>query len=285
MAQTSTFVAAPAGPYDLRASQAVGLVPAFLRVRVIEAGGMVLLLARVVGSAVRHPRGYWTDAAEHMWETLRRAWLPISAALFGFLIFMSVMSVQFFDMVGASQLFGPLLFLQSIRTFTMWINSMVVAGVVGTALTADIGARRVREELDAMRVMGIDPIRDLGVPRVVSITAITAIVAVPSIIVTMVSMQVGAAFVAGMPAVDFYSNLFANISGIEIASVVVNSVLVGLLIGTVCLYKGLHASGGASGLGKSVNQAVVTSFVAIWILQLAYNAVFLGLFPNLGVMR
>jgi len=101
----------------------------------------------------------------------------------------------------------------------------------------------------------------------------------------MVSMQVGAAFVAGMPAADFYSNLFANISGIEIASVVVNSILVGLLIGTVCLYKGLNASGGASGLGRSVNQAVVTSFVAIWILQLAYNALFLGLFPDLGVMR
>lgn len=285
MAQTATSHATRVGPYDSWASHAVALVPAFVRTRLIEAGGMTLLLARVVGSAVLHPRGYWTDTADHIWSTLMRAWLPIAAALFGFLIFMSVMSVQFFDMVGASQLFGPLLFLQSIRTFTMWINAMVIAGVVGTALTADIGARRVREELDAMRVMGIDPIRDLGVPRVVSITAITAIIAVPSLIVTMVSMQLGAAFVAGMPAADFYSNLFANISGIEVASVVVNSVLVGLLIGTVCLYKGLHASGGASGLGRSVNQAVVTSFVGIWILQLAYNALFLGLFPNLGVMR
>jgi phospholipid/cholesterol/gamma-HCH transport system permease protein len=285
MAQIATVDGARVGPYDSRASHLAEGVPARVRNPLVEVGGMTLLLGRVVASAVRHPRGYWTDAADHMWSTLARAWLPISVALFGFLVFMSIMSVQFFDMVGASQLFGPLLFLQSIRTFTMWINSMVVAGVVGTALTADIGARKVRDELAAMRVMGIDPVRDLGVPRVVSITAITAIIAVPSLIVTMVSMQLGAAFVAGMPAADFYSNLFSNVSGIEIASVVVNSVLVGLLIGTVCLYKGLNASGGANGLGRSVNQAVVTSFVAIWILQLAYNAVFLGLFPNLGVMR
>lgn len=273
------------GPYDGRLARIVGRVPGLLRVPVIEFGGMVGLLGAVVGSAVRHPRGYWTAVTDHMWETIKQAWLPITAALFGFLVFMSIMTVQFFDMAGASQLFGPMLFLQSMRTFTMWINSMVVAGVIGTALTADVGARKVREEIDAMEVMGIDPVRDLAVPRVISITAITAIIAVPSLIVTLVSMQIGAAFVAGMPAAHFYSNIFANVGPVEVASVVVNSLLVGLLIGTICCYKGLNASGGAIGLGRSVNQAVVLSFVAVWILQLAYNALLLGFFPNLGVLR
>lgn len=275
----------PVGPYDGRWNGLVGALPSRLRGPVAEAGGMAQLLARIVLSAVLHPRGYWSQVVDDMYATIKQAWLPIVAGVFGFLIFMSILTVQFFDMAGASQLFGPLLFLQSMRTFTMWINSMVVAGVIGTALTADVGARKVREEIDAMMVMGIDPVRDLAVPRVLSITFITTLLAVPSLLVTIFSMQVGARYVAGMPSSHFYSNLFANVSYIDILSVLFNSVLIGLLIGTICCYKGFTASGGAIGLGRGVNQAVVLSFVSVWVLQLAYNALLLGFFPELGAFR
>jgi phospholipid/cholesterol/gamma-HCH transport system permease protein len=276
---------APVGPYDGRWNAVVGALPAAVRGPIAEAGGMVQLLSRIVRSAVLQPRGYWTAVVDDMYATIRAAWLPIVAGVFGFLIFMSILTVQFFDMAGASQLFGPLLLLQSMRTFTMWIDSMVVAGVIGTALTADVGARKVREEIDAMMVMGIDPVRDLAVPRVLSITFITTLLAVPSLLVTIVSMNLGALYVAHMPSSHFYSNLFANVSPVDILAVVVQSFLVGLLIGTICCYKGFTASGGAIGLGRSVNQAVVVSFLSVWVLQLAYNALLLGLFPELGLFR
>lgn len=273
------------GPFDGRASRSLQWLPARVRNPLEVAGGMTRLLGQILRSAVLHPRGYWGAVADDMYLTLKQASLPIAAALFGFLIFMSILTVQFFAMAGATQLFGPLLFLQAMRTFTMWIVSMVVAGVIGSALTADIGARKVREEIDAMEVMGVDPIRDLAVPRVVSLTLITTMLAVPSLLVTMVSMQLGAAYVAHQPAAHFQSNLFANVSPLEVISVVINCFLVGTLIGTVCCYKGLTASGGAIGLGRAVNQAVVISFIAVWILELAYNALLLGLFPNLGSFR
>lgn len=275
----------PVGPYDGRWNGVIGRLPARLRGPVAEAGGMVQLLGRILKSAITQPRGYWGAVVDDMYLTIKQAWIPIVAGVFGFLIFMSILTVQFFDMAGASQLFGPLLFLQSMRTFTMWINSMVVAGVIGTALTADVGARKVREEIDAMMVMGIDPVRDLAVPRVLSITFITTLLAVPSLLVTIFSMQIGARYVAGMPSAHFYSNLFSNVSPVDILSVLFNSVLVGLLIGSICCYKGFTASGGAIGLGRSVNQAVVLSFVSVWILQLAYNALLLGFFPELGAFR
>lgn len=276
---------APVGPYDGRFNALVGRLPGRIRGPVAEAGGMMQLLAQILKSAILQPRGYWNAVIDDMYLTIKQAWVPIVAGIFGFLIFMSILTVQFFDMAGASQLFGPLLLLQSMRTFTMWINSMVVAGVIGTALTADVGARKVREEIDAMMVMGIDPVRDLAVPRVLSITFITTLLAVPSLLVTMFSMQLGAKYVAGMPSSHFYSNLFSNVSYIDIVSVVVNSVLIGLLIGTICCYKGFTASGGAIGLGRGVNQAVVLSFVSVWVLQLAYNALLLGFFPELGAFR
>lgn len=273
------------GPYDGKASKALEWMPPGLRNGLSVAGGMTHLLVQILRSAILRPKGYWGAVADDMYLTLKQASLPIAAALFGFLIFMSILTVQFFAMAGATQLFGPLLFLQAMRTFTMWIVSMVVAGVIGTALTADIGARKVREEIDALEVMGVDPIRDLAVPRVVSLTLITTLLSVPALLVTMVSMQLGASYVAHQPAAYFQSNLFANVSPIEVISVVINCFLIGILIGTVCCYKGLNASGGPIGLGRAVNQAVVTSFISVWILELAYNALLLGLFPNLGSFR
>lgn len=273
------------GPYENPLSDSLSWMPKKVRQPIIEAGGMTDLLVKIVKSAVLHPRGYWLDVFDDMVQTLKTASLPIAAAIFGFLMFMSILTVQFFAMAGATQLFGPLLLLQAMRTFTMWIVSMVVAGVIGSALTADIGARKVREEIDAMEVMGVDPIRDLAVPRVLSLTFLTTLLSIPSIIVTIVSMQVGANYVAKQSGADFHSNLFANVSPVQVLAVVINCFLVGILIGTICCYKGLTASGGAIGLGRAVNQAVVMSFVAVWVLQLAFNALLLGLFPNLGNFR
>ena len=271
--------------YAGRLPALVGHVPKPARALVIEAGGIASLFGTIVRSAIRNPRGYWTDVLEDMHQTIKQAWLPVSAAIFGFLMFVSILTVIFFDMSGAVPLFPPMLFLHAVRTFTIWVVSMVVAGVIGAAATADLGARKVREELDAMQVMGIDPVRDLALPKVISITLVTTLLSMPSLIVTAFSMQLGARYVAHVPAAEFYHNLFANLDPKDVLGLVVNSLLVGLLIGVVCCYKGLNAAGGAIGLGRAVNQAVVMSFVGIWVLELGYQALILGLFPELGSFR
>ena len=263
----------------------VGAVPAPIRGPLIEAGGMARLFGKISVSAVRQPRGYWGNVLDDMHRTIKQAWLPVSAAIFGFLMFVSILTVIFFDMSGAVPLFPPMLFLHAVRTFTIWVVSMVVAGVIGAAATADIGARKVREELDAMQVMGIDPVRELALPKVISITFVTTLLTMPSLFVTGFSMQLGARYVAHVPSAEFYHNLFDNLDPKDVLGLVINGFLVGLLIAVVCCYKGLNAGGGAIGLGRAVNQAVVTSFVGIWILELGYQALLLGLFPELGSFR
>lgn len=270
------------GPYSGRVARALGYLPRFIRGFVVEAGGMALLMVQILWSAVRHPVGYWGAVFEDMHRTIKQAWLPVAAGIFGFLIFISILGVQFLNMVGAAQLYGPLSFLFTIRSYVIWINSVVVAGVIGAALTADLGARKVREELEAMEVMGVDPVRELALPRVLSLTLTMTFLSIPAVFTVLFSMQLGAEFVAHLPAQDFYSNVFDNVSYIDIAAVVLNSFLVGLLIGAVCSYKGLNAAGGAIGLGRAVNQAVVVCFVSVFVMQLGYQSVVLGLLPGLG---
>lgn len=285
---TSRLAEPPAsdGPaYSGVSSRAVGYVPGFLRAFIVEAGGMAGLGAKLIWSAVRYPRGYWTAVLDDMYRTARDAWFPVFVAIFGFLVALSLLVVQFFAIVGGQQLFGPYLLMYSSRSFTVWVSGVVVAGVIGAKLTTDIGTRKVREELDAMEVMGIDPVRDIGVPRVVSLTLITMLLSIPSVLMTVVSMQFGAAFVTGISAADFYHNLFNNVVALDFIAVIVNHLVVGILIGVVCSYKGFSAAGGAIGLGRAVNQAVVISLLGIFVLQLAFQALYLGFFPELGAAK
>jgi len=275
----------PDGPYGGRLSAAVAVVPRPIRSAVAEAGGMVELLVTVVWSAARYPRGYWGDVFEEMSFTIRRSWLSISIALAGFLLALTVPSMTWVQLAGVGELYGPLLLVHSVRTFTVWVATLLVAGVVGAAMTAELGSRKVREELDAMRVMGIDPIRVLVVPRIVSVTLVTTLLSIPASLVTVLSCWVGARFIGGIDSASFFQFVWLTLSPVELMAMVFNCFLAGVLIGTVCCYKGLTAGGGAMGLGRAVNQAVVTAFVSLFVMQLGYNAVILGFFPDLGAFR
>ncbi|KRC53798.1 MULTISPECIES: ABC transporter permease [unclassified Nocardioides] len=276
----------PDGPYGGRLSSAVAYLPGPVRSVALEAGGTAVLLGKVLWSAVRHPRGYWGDVLDDMSYTIKRSWLSISIALAGFLMTLAVPSVTWIQNAGVSELYGPLLLVQSTRSFTVWVATLLVAGVVGAACTAELGSRKVREELDAMEVMGIDPVRALVVPRIVSITLLTTLLAIPAELITVLSSQLGSTLIAGIPPADFYGAfVWTTMSTVEIGALVLNCFLAGLLIGAVCAYKGLSASGGAIGLGKAVNQAVVSAFMALFVMQLGYNALILGFFPGLGALR
>lgn len=275
----------PDGPYGSRLSAAVAVVPRPIRGLVAEAGGMAELLVTVVWSALRHPRGYWGDVFEEMSFTIRRSWLSISVALSAFLLALTIPSLTWVQLAGVGELYGPLLLVQSVRTFTVWVATLLVAGVIGAAMTAELGSRKVREELDAMQVMGIDPVRTLVVPRIVSVTLVTTLLSVPASLVTVLTSWFGSYFIGAIDTASFFQFVWLTLSPVELVAMVFNCLLAGVLIGTVCCYKGLNAGGGAIGLGRAVNQAVVIAFVSLFVMQLGYNAVVLGFFPDLGAFR
>ncbi|HEY0578373.1 MAG TPA: ABC transporter permease, partial [Pseudonocardia sp.] len=139
-----------------------------------QAGEMFELLIAVLKSAVTNPLGYWGDVREQMFDTLKLCWLPmiISCTAFGFGA-PGLQGGNIFLLFGIPERLGSFFLMASVREFAPWINAMVVAGVMGTAITADLGARRIREEFDAMEVLGVDPIRTIILPRVIALTIMT----------------------------------------------------------------------------------------------------------------
>lgn len=252
----------------------------------VQAGEIVRLMGQVLWSALRHPIGYWGAVREQMFSLLKLCWIPMMVSTLAFgLAAPGLQGGNIFLIFGIPERLGAFFIMASVREFAPWINAMVVAGVVGTAITADLGARRIREEIDAMEVLGVDPIRDLIVPRVLALTLMTGLMDLVALVFGIVGGYIAAVWVLGADASAFFGSFFNNATTPDIWGSVVKTMIFGLIIGVVCCYKGLHVKGGPIGVGRAVNQAVVSAFAAIWIINYVFTAILLGLNPDMQVYR
>lgn len=272
------------GSYSGISSNIVGQLPKPIRTFLGEAGGMIQLLGKVIASAVREPKGYWTDTINYSYMTLKKCWLPSMTAVGGFVTFISIAGLVFLNQLGGIAIYAPVIFRVTVESFCAWAVALVLAGIVGAALTSELGARKVRDELSAMSVMGIDPVRELVLPRVMSAVLLTTFLGFPSVLLALLAMSVTGHYYGHQTYAQFFHTLFDNMVPMELYLVIGNCFLAGVVIGIVCAYKGLNASGGAEGLGRAVNQAVVYSFVVLWIYQTIYSGLTQGVF-DLGRFR
>jgi phospholipid/cholesterol/gamma-HCH transport system permease protein len=251
-----------------------------------QTGEMLWLFLLVVKSAVLHPRGYWGDVRDQMYSILRLCWVPmvISTFCFGFGA-PGLQALNFFTVFGIPERLGSFFIMASVREFAPWINAMVVAGVVGTAITADLGARRIREEIDAMEVLGVDPLRTLVLPRIVALFFMTGLLDIVALLFGTLGGFVAAVGVGGATPAAFIDNFFDNATVADLAGSVIKTALFGLIIGVVCCYKGFRAEGGPAGVGRAVNQAVVVAFAGIWIFNYVFTTILLGLNPGMQVVK
>lgn len=251
-----------------------------------QTGEMTLLLITVLRSAIRHPRGYWGDVRDQMYEILKLCWFPmvVSTTAFG-LGAPGLQGGNLYALFGIPDRLGSFFIMASVREFAPWINAMVVAGVIGTAITADLGARRIREEIDALEVLGVDPVRTLVLPRVVAATFMTGFLDLVALAFGVVGGWIAAVPILGATNGAFFSSFFANATVTDMWASVVKTTLFGLLIGVICCYKGLKAGGGPIGVGRAVNQAVVIAFATIWIFNYVFTTILLGLNPSMQVYK
>ena len=170
------------------------------------------------------------------------------------------------------------------REFAPLVCAIVMAGVVGTAICADLGARKIREELDALIVLGIDPVKSLVVPRFLALMALTALLDVFALLFgTFGGMLV--TLTNGAPLGPFFATFFTNATTPEFAASLMKTTIFGAIIAIVCCYKGLTAKGGPEGVGRAVNQAVVISFLAIGVVNYVFTQTVLATYPELSQVR
>jgi phospholipid/cholesterol/gamma-HCH transport system permease protein len=248
-------------------------------------GSMVLLFRRTVVAALTPPYNYGPELVDQFLFALRLGWFPMILASLAFTYGPAGIEVgNFLNLLGALDRLGGLYVIIVLREFAPLVCAIVMAGVAGTAMTADLGARKIREELDALMVLGVDPIKSLVVPRFLSLMLLTPLFTIYALLFG----TLGGVLVTisnGAQIGPFFSTFFAQATTAELQASLVKSTLFGAMIAIVCCYKGLTASGGAEGVGRAVNQAVVIAFLGIGAIDYAFTQTLLATHPTLNTPR
>jgi phospholipid/cholesterol/gamma-HCH transport system permease protein len=246
---------------------------------------MMILTGRTIMSALRPPYPYGGEFVSQFLFALRLCWFPllISTVCICYAA-PGLQAANFLSLFGALDRLGGIFVLAAIREIGPNVTAIVLAGVAGTAITADLGARKIREELDALQVLGVDPVKNLVVPRFLALMLVTGLFNVYAVLFGLFGGIV-AELVYSQPLGPFWDNLFANASTTDLWGSALKTVLFGAIISIVCCYKGMTASGGAEGVGRAVNQAVVVSFLAIFAFDYTFTQTLLATHPQILVIK
>lgn len=179
--------------------------------------------------------------------------------------------------IGAIDYSGAGAGLAVVREIGPVVTVLVVAGAGATAICADLGSRRIREEIDAMEVLGIDPIERLVVPRVVASTFVALFLNGLVTTVGLLGGYVFAVYLQGATPGQFIASIpvLTNLTDLIVSEL--KAAVFGMLAGLVACHLGLRAKGGPKGVGDAVNQTVVFSFVLLFLANSIITTIALGL--------
>jgi phospholipid/cholesterol/gamma-HCH transport system permease protein len=227
----------------------------------------------LTGKALFRTPFQWREFIQQSWFLFSVSFLPtlmIAIPLTVLIIFtLNILLAEFgaADISGAGAAIGAVTQLGPLTTV------LVVAGAGSTAICADLGARTIREEIDAMEVLGIDPIHRLVVPRVVAATLVAMLL---NGLVITVGLVGGYIFGVGLQNVSggAYLTSLTLITGLpEVLIATIKAAVFGLIAGLVGCYRGLTVGGGSKGLGTAVNETVVLCVVALYAVNVVLTTI------------
>lgn len=250
----------------------------------VETSGRLLLLAietiRFLLTDIVARRFSWEEFILQCSFMTRVSLLPTILVSIPFGVIISVQIGAVAGQIGATSFTGAVNGAGVLQQGAPLVTSLLIAGAVGSAITSDLGARNVREEIDALKVMGISPIQRLVAPRLLAALLVsfllTVIVAMTAMITSYV-MNVGGGTVSSGAYIGSFVS-FSNPSDLVVAEG--KALVFGFLATIVCCHKGLTAKGGPKGVADAVNQAVVLSVILLAVANVVITQAYVLLVPQ-----
>lgn len=217
---------------------------------------------------------YFKEAPRNLSSILRQmnligvGTLPIAmlVALFVGMV-LSVQTGTELALYGSQEAIGAIVGMSMVKELGPVMTSLLVAGRIGSAMAAEIGAMQVYEEIDALKTLEISPVRYLAMPRLIA-----CLFCVPALVVFAIIIGIiGGGVVAEVnPKIDvpfsvYYDNMIRALSYKEVFKGLLKAMVFGGIIAHVGCYIGFKTSGGARGIGESTTKSVVLSFLLIMI--------------------
>jgi phospholipid/cholesterol/gamma-HCH transport system permease protein len=248
----------------------------------IPVGDLFAFAMDVFSGLFRRPV-QWREFFDQSWFVTRVSLLPICAITIPFGAVLSLQIGSLFNQLGARSFTGAVAVIGIVQQAAPIATVSIVAGAAGTAVAADLGARKIREELDAMEVLGISVLQRLVVPRVLAIAFVAVLL---NGVATLVGVVGGYGFnvlvQGGSPGAYVHAfTALAQLPDLYIGEV--KAFVFGIIAGIVACHQGINAKGGPQGVGNGVNQSVVIAFVLLFVVNTVLTVVYYQIVPPKGL--
>ncbi|MFD4855288.1 MlaE family ABC transporter permease [Streptomyces atratus] len=246
-----------------------------------ETGKLFALALSVTRAVFRRPFQV-REFIEQFWFIASVTILPAALVSipFGAVIALQVGSLT--EQLGAQSFTGGASVLAVIQQASPLIVALLISGAGGSAICADLGSRKIREELDAMEVMGVSPIQRLVVPRVLATMFVAVLLnGLVSVVGTLGGYFFNVIMQHGTPGAYLASfSALAQLPDLYISEF--KALIFGFIAGIVAAYRGLNPRGGPKGVGDAVNQSVVITFMLLFFVNMVLTAIYLQIVPAKG---
>ncbi len=214
------------------------------------------------------------DFFRHTWEVTTRCLAPVMAVTFPFGMVIALQGLAIFDLFGAQRLLPSLITVAVLRELAPVLASVLVAAQGGSAFAAELGAMRIKEELDATEVMSVDAIRWHVAPRVAALVLACPLLDVAGAIAGLAGGFMMAVCIKGENAGVFMDHLWKFTQPFDLVGGLIKTMVFGFIIGITACWNGFYATGGAAGVGRGVNDTVVNASLGFFVANYLLTSMF-----------
>ncbi|WP_025182937.1 MlaE family ABC transporter permease [Leptospira kirschneri] len=179
---------------------------------------------------------------------------------------------------GAEGQIGLLMTITLTREMSPFMTALILAASIGSAMAAEIGTMKVSEEVDALEVMSIDPVRYLIFPRILGFSVMVPVLCVYSTALGILGGAIVGYFQLGIDYFTYFRDVFDRISSIpglkDLYVGILKGFIFGIIVSAISCSHGLRTSGGAIGVGRATRESVVASFLMVIFTGYMITALF-----------
>jgi phospholipid/cholesterol/gamma-HCH transport system permease protein len=249
----------------------------FVKDQVLAVQDYSLLAGRSLGNVLTRPR-YLADTMMQA-DLIGVGSLPI-VVLTGFFTgaVLALQTSGTLQQFGTLSLTGQLVAFSMVRELGPVLTGLMVAGRNSSGMASELGSMKVTEQVDAMRAMGVDPLRKLVTPRVIATVTMLFFLSIISDLVGLTGGFMISYLLLGLNANQYWTTAYQSLRFGDVLMGLTKPVLFGFIIATIGCFYGLSAKGGTQGVGRATTQAVVAASVLILVSDFFLTRLLMGVF-------
>src|SRR6476661_8273081 len=223
---------------------------------------------------------WWKEYIGQCWFIAKVTSIPVILISIPFGMVIALHVGSFNQQLGAQSATGAAMVLAIVREAAPVATALLIAGAGGSAMTADIGSRKIRDEIAAMEVMAVNPIGRLVTPRLLAASTVALFLVSLVSVAGLAGGYVFNVLVQKVTAGAYFAGFTQLVQLPDLWSSLAKAAVFGFVAAMVSCYKGLYCKGGPKGVGDAVNQGVVITFILIFFVNFIMTTLYFALVPQ-----